>query len=217
VQGVTRIIAGFAGSLPLAVPRSGTRPTSDRVREAIFSALDARGGLDELRVLDLYAGSGALGLESLSRGAAAVTLVEKHAAAAGVIRRNLATVLGARPKPPRAKAGEAGSGSAGAGGSGAPRAEVVTQTVQAYLRGTPVVAGAGFDVVFIDPPYELSEAELAEDLAALAPLLDPEAVVLVERGSRTPEPSWPAGLALDRSKSYGDTVLWWASPAVPAS
>jgi 16S rRNA (guanine966-N2)-methyltransferase len=199
VQGVTRIIAGFAGSLPLAVPRSGTRPTSDRVREAIFSALDARGGLDGLRVLDLYAGSGALGLESLSRGASVVTLVEKHAAAAGVIRKNTATVLGALPKASR--------------GSGAPRADVVTQAVQPYLRALPVVPGAGFDVVFIDPPYELPEADLAADLAALAPLLDPDAVVLVERSSRTPEPTWPAGLALDRTRSYGETVLWWASPA----
>ncbi|MCS5722414.1 16S rRNA (guanine(966)-N(2))-methyltransferase RsmD [Herbiconiux sp. CPCC 203407] len=195
---MTRIIAGFAGSLPLAVPRSGTRPTSDRVREAIFSALDARGGLDGLRVLDLYAGSGTLGLEALSRGAAVVTLVEKHAAAAGVIRKNAATVLGALPKA--------------SGGSSAPRADVVTQAVQPYLRALPVVPGAGFDVVFIDPPYELPEAELADDLTTLAPLLDPDAVVLVERSSRTPEPTWPAGLALDRTRSYGETVLWWASP-----
>ncbi|MFB2584476.1 16S rRNA (guanine(966)-N(2))-methyltransferase RsmD [Herbiconiux liukaitaii] len=194
---MTRIIAGFAGSLPLAVPRSGTRPTSDRVREAIFSALEARGGVDGLRVLDLYAGSGALGLEALSRGAATVTLVEKHPAAAKVIRQNLATVLGAAAR-----------------GAGAPRAQVAVQTVQAFLRATPVVVGAGFDVVFIDPPYELTEAELAEDLAALAPLLDPEAAVLVERSSRTPEPTWPPTLALDRTRSYGDTALWWASPTL---
>ncbi|MFB2581437.1 16S rRNA (guanine(966)-N(2))-methyltransferase RsmD [Herbiconiux sp. P15] len=196
---MTRIIAGFAGSLPLAVPRSGTRPTSDRVREAIFSALEARGGVDGLRVLDLYAGSGALGLEALSRGAATVTLVEKHPAAAKVIRQNLATVLGAAAR-----------------GAGAPRAQVAVQTVQAFLRATPVVAGAGFDVVFIDPPYELTEAELVEDLAALAPLLDPEAAVLVERSSRTPEPTWPPALTLDRTRSYGDTALWWASPTPTA-
>ena len=112
---MTRIVSGFAGSLTLRVPKNGTRPTSDRVREAIFSALDARDAITGLRVLDLYAGSGALGLESLSRGASVVTLVEKHAAAAGVIRKNTATVLGALPKASR--------------GSGAPRADVVTQAV----------------------------------------------------------------------------------------
>lgn len=89
----------------------------------------------------------------------------------------------------------------------------MTQAVLPYLRALPVVPGAGFDVVFIDPPYELPEGELAADLATLAPLLDPDAVVLVERSSRTPEPTWPAGLALDRTRSYGETVLWWASPS----
>jgi 16S rRNA (guanine966-N2)-methyltransferase len=197
VLSVTRIIAGFAGSLALAVPRSGTRPTSDRVREAIFSALEARGGLEGLRVLDLYAGSGALGLEAASRGAATVTLVEKNPAAARVARQNVSVVETAAKR--------AGTGLH-------PRVEVAVQAVAAYLRAAPVVAGAGFDVVFIDPPYDLGETELTETLSALRPLLDPEAVVLVERSSRSPEPAWPEGLELDRSKSYGETVLWWASP-----
>ncbi|WP_368499198.1 16S rRNA (guanine(966)-N(2))-methyltransferase RsmD [Herbiconiux sp. A18JL235] len=199
---MTRIIGGAAGSLTLSVPRSGTRPTSDRVREAIFSALDARGGLDGLRVLDLYAGSGALGLEALSRGAASVTLVERNAGAARVARQNAATV-------------ERAVRSTGAAAADAPPARVVVaaQAVQQFLRGLPVVPGAGFDVVFLDPPYELDETELAADLELLVPLLDPDAVVLVERSSRSPEPRWPGGLALDRTKAYGETVLWWASPA----
>lgn len=192
---MTRIIAGFAGSLALAVPKSGTRPTSDRVREAIFSALEARGGLDGTRVLDLYAGSGALGLEAASRGAASVVLVEKHPAAARVAKANAGVVQRA------------------AGRSAALRIEVAMQAADAYLRGAPVVAGAGFDVVFLDPPYELGEAELGEALDALVPLLAPDAAVLVERSSRSPEPAWPAALELDRQKSYGETVLWWASPA----
>ncbi|MFB2597554.1 16S rRNA (guanine(966)-N(2))-methyltransferase RsmD [Herbiconiux sp. P17] len=190
-----RIIAGFAGSLSLAVPRSGTRPTSDRVREAIFSALEARGGLGGLRVLDLYAGSGALGLEAASRGAASVVLVEKNPAAARIARQNAEMVTRAAARDAR------------------PRVDVPVQAVLPYLRAAPVVEGAGYDVVFIDPPYELSEAELTEALTALAPLLAPDATVLVERSSRTPEPTWPAGLTLDRTKAYGETVLWWASPA----
>ncbi|TAJ50013.1 MAG: 16S rRNA (guanine(966)-N(2))-methyltransferase RsmD [Herbiconiux sp.] len=193
---MTRIISGFAGSLPLAVPRSGTRPTSDRVREAIFSALESRGGLGGLRVLDLYAGSGALALEAVSRGAAEAVLVEKNAAAAGVARKNAGVLTAAATKAKLPF----------------PRISVSSQAVLPYLRGTPVVAGAGFDVVFIDPPYELPDAELTEALAALAPLLAPDATVLVERSTRTPEPAWPTGLELDRTKAYGETALWWASP-----
>ncbi|WP_440708759.1 16S rRNA (guanine(966)-N(2))-methyltransferase RsmD [Herbiconiux sp. YIM B11900] len=196
---MTRIIAGAAGSLALAVPRSGTRPTSDRVREAIFSALEARGGLEGLRVLDLYAGSGALALEAVSRGAVEAVLVEKNAAAARIARQNAGTVTAAIAKSRR--------------GSTPARVTVAVQAVQPYLRAQPIVPGAGFDVVFIDPPYEQSEDELAEALTALVPLLADEASVLVERSSRSPEPAWPAGITLDRRKSYGETTLWWAVPA----
>jgi 16S rRNA (guanine966-N2)-methyltransferase len=195
VLSVPRIIAGFAGSLSLTVPRSGTRPTSDRVREAIFSALEARGGLEGLSVLDLYAGSGALGLEAVSRGAASVVLVEKNPAAARIARQNAEMVTRAAARDAR------------------PRVDVPVQAVLPYLRAVPVVVGAGYDVVFIDPPYELPETELTDALTALVPLLAPDATVLVERSSRTPEPTWPAGLTLDRTKAYGETVLWWAAPA----
>jgi 16S rRNA (guanine966-N2)-methyltransferase len=195
VQGVTRIIAGFAGSLTLAVPRSGTRPTSDRVREAIFSALEARGGLDGLTVLDLYAGSGALALEAISRGAATALLVEKNAAAAVIAKKNAARVIAAAAPDAR------------------PRVEVVTQAVLPRLRASAAVAGAGYDVVFLDPPYDLTDAELTETLAALVPLLAPDATVLVERSTRSPEPAWPSGLELDRTRAYGETALWWATPA----
>lgn len=187
---VTRIIAGYAGSLTLRVPKSGTRPTSDRVREAIFSALESRDAIHGATVLDLYAGSGALGLEAASRGASAVVLVERSAQAATVAKRNASAVTAAA----RSKA---------------PSVTVVTQAVRSYLeRG-----GVRAHLVFIDPPYELSEADLAADLEQLVPLLDADAVVVVERSSRTPEPSWPAGLAPERRKDYGETVVWWASPA----
>lgn len=192
---MTRIISGAAGSLRLEVPKSGTRPTSDRVREAIFSTLDSWGFTDGTRVLDLYAGSGALGLEALSRGAIEVALVERHAQAAQVASRNAKKVLAAI------------SGS----GSTIPRVEVLRQSVQGFLDAAPTAAL--WDVALLDPPYDLGEGELAANLAALAPILTPDAAVLVERDARSPEPSWPDGLTLVRKKAYGDTVLWWAERA----
>ncbi|WP_449277524.1 RsmD family RNA methyltransferase [Leucobacter sp. GX24907] len=209
---MTRIIAGAAGSLRLEVPKSGTRPTSDRVREAIFSALESWGLLDGSRVLDLYAGSGALGLEAASRGAAEVVLIERHAQAAQVAQRNTRTVLGAFTR-----------GSSGSSGP-APRIEVVRQSVQGYLDGNASVdrsrgqvqrdpGVAHWDVVLLDPPYDLGEVELTANLAAIVPLLGEGAVVLVERSSRSPEPALPAGLVPLRSKRYGETALWWYEPS----
>jgi len=186
---VTRIIGGFAGSLRVDVPKSGTRPTSDRVREAIFSALDVRGQVEGARVLDLYAGSGALGLEAASRGAARVVLVDK--ATGAVMRGNVAKVAKARREPVDVV--------------------VAAQPVHSYLLG----AAGPFDVVFLDPPYDLETGDLVRDLELLLPLLSEDAVVVVERSSRDPEPAWPAGLELDRRKDYGDTALYWLQPAAP--
>lgn len=200
---MTRIIAGHAGSLRLEVPKAGTRPTSDRVREAIFSALESWGVLDGARVLDLYAGSGALGLEAASRGAGDVTLVEKHPQAAQVASRNTRTVLAAW--------GRAG------GGSSAPRITVERQSVQSFLdRDSALGASALWDVVLIDPPYDLGEAELTANLEALVPRLAEDAVVLVERSSRSPKPTLPEGLLPLRDKKYGETALWWCEPAQSA-
>ncbi|HEU5223544.1 MAG TPA: 16S rRNA (guanine(966)-N(2))-methyltransferase RsmD [Candidatus Lumbricidophila sp.] len=185
---MTRIISGFAGSLALKVPKAGTRPTSDRVREAIFSSLDAIDAIHGARVLDLYAGSGALGLEALSRGAATVTLVERGKDAADICRANTRAVLaGVRDRTP----GEV---------------RVEHRSVRLFLEG----AAGAWDLVFIDPPYDLDEAALAGDLALLAPLLADDAMVMVERSSRSPEPSWPTGIALERRRDYGETTLWWA-------
>ena len=181
---MTRIIAGFAWSITIAVPGSGTRPTSDRVREALFSALDARDAIDGMRVLDLYAGTGALGLESASRGAAHVTLVDKSIATA---RKNAARVLDMAP--------------AGA------RPEIATsgQSVQAFLDE----ARAFWDLAFLDPPYELSTSDLERNLASLVPRLSPDALVIVERSTRSAAPELPEGLELERRKDYGDTALYW--------
>ncbi len=196
---MTRIIAGFAGSIALKTPGAGTRPTSDRVREAIFSALEARGVIEGARVLDLYAGSGALGLEAASRGAAFVRLVERGGAGTTVCRSNSAAVLARAP-----------------GGSSL-RIEVSGRLVQSFLTSNPET----WDLVFLDPPYDLAEVELAGNLASLASRLETDAVLCLERGSRSPEPTWPPGIELDRRTVYGDTTLWWARavgmPGGPAS
>ena len=190
---MTRIIAGFAGSLRLQVPRFGTRPTSDRVREAIFSALEARDAIDGARVLDLYAGSGALGLEAASRGAAHVTLVDRVYGASKIAQTNTAKVRAAAPR------------------GVSPEIVVSSQPVQSFLGG----ALGTWDVVFLDPPYELGGLELVHNLEALVARLAQDAVVIVERSSRDRAPEWPDGLALDRRKDYGDTALYWLSPAAP--
>ncbi len=181
-------MSGFAGSLSLLVPKSGTRPTSDRVREAIFSALEARGAIAGARVLDLFAGSGALGLEAASRGAAAVTLVERDGNAASVARSNAALVLKSAAANPR------------------PRLDVVTQAVAPWLAAAK---GSAWDLVFVDPPYDLPEAELADVLAGIAPVLAPDGELVVERSTRSPEPTLPEGLLLDRTKRYGETAVHW--------
>lgn len=184
---VTRIIAGYAGSLTLKVPSAGTRPTSDRVREAIFSSLQARDLIDGARVLDLYAGSGALGLEAASRGAAEVLLVERSHAAVQVCKANARLVEQRAPR------------------GASPSIRVSGKPVQSYLTSTP----GQWDLVFIDPPYELGGVELDHVLAALVPRLAADAVVVLERSSRTPVPAWPAGLELERRSDYGETAIFW--------
>ena len=186
---MTRIIGGFAGSLTLTVPASGTRPTSDMVREAIFSALQARDAISGARVLDLYAGSGALGLEAASRGAASVSLVDNSSAAASACRRNAAHILKAAPR------------------GVAPKVDVSASPVQAFVGG----ARQFWDIVFLDPPYELANADVSKNLEVLLPRLAPDAVVVLERGSRHPAPELPDGLEVDRTKTYGDTTLYWIS------
>ncbi|WP_026316141.1 16S rRNA (guanine(966)-N(2))-methyltransferase RsmD [Actinokineospora enzanensis] len=181
---MTRIVAGAAGGRRLDVPPRGTRPTADRVREALFSALEAALDLDGARVLDLYAGSGALGLEALSRGAALATLVESDRAAVAVLRRNADTV-------------------------GLPGVDIRQATVDRVLATAPA---APYDLVFADPPYALADADLTRVLTALAAgWLAPDATVVVERSTRTGDPGWPADLVADRSKRYGETTLHWAA------
>lgn len=187
---MTRIISGRAGGLRLATPSGATtRPTSDRVREALFSRLEHLDVVSGARVLDLYAGSGALGLEAASRGATSVLLVEANAAAAKVTRANASTL-------------------------GLPGVTVRHTTVQRALTSK---GAEPHTLVFLDPPYDLAEAELGADLAALVDhgWLAPEALVVVERSSRTPEPRWPEGLEPEGERRYGETKIWFAAPVTP--
>jgi 16S rRNA (guanine966-N2)-methyltransferase len=185
---VTRIIAGAAGGIRLDVPASGTRPTSERVREAMFGSLESAGAIDDARVLDLYAGSGALGLEALSRGASTADLVEKGPAAAGIATRNADRVARV---------------------CGNATARVHRGAVHTYLGR----ATGPFDLVFIDPPYDLTDADLRAALELLRPTLAPDALVVVERGKRSAEPDWAAaGLERVRARTYGDTTVFWAEP-----
>jgi 16S rRNA (guanine966-N2)-methyltransferase len=188
---MSRIIAGVAGGIGLAsVPGDKTRPTTDRVKEALFSRLDSYGVLAGARVLDLFAGSGALGVESASRGAAEVDLVEQSEKAAGVCRKNAELVNKAL---------------------GRTVVRVSRTGVQTFLDR--LHSHDRWDLVLMDPPYPLPEGELAEVLGTVAPRLAEGAVVVVERSSRSPEPRWPDGLERFAEKKYGETRLWYAEPA----
>ncbi len=189
---MTRIIAGGARGIRLDVPAHGTRPTSDRVRESLFAGIEATGALSDARVLDLYAGSGALGLEAVSRGAASADLVERGRPAAAIARENTARVEKALGRTSVAR--------------------VHAVPVDAFLRG----ATGLYDVALLDPPYELGEDELAVTLGFLLPRLDGQALVVLERSRRSAEPAWPEGLERIRDRVYGDTAIWWAQPS-PAS
>jgi 16S rRNA (guanine966-N2)-methyltransferase len=193
---MTRIVAGTLGGRRLVVPRGDTtRPTSDRVREALFSRLEHLDVLRGAHVLDLYAGSGALGLEAASRGAGRVVLVDAARRVASVAERN---------------GRELGLGSA---------VRVLGDRVErVLLAGTdPGGAGDRFDLVLLDPPYDLAEQVLADVLQLLVThrWLAPDALVVVERSTRSPEPVWPGGLRALHPRRYGETTLWFAEVPEP--
>lgn len=181
---MTRIVGGQARGRHLAVPPRGTRPTSDRAREALFNTLRSELALDGARVLDLFAGSGAVGLEALSRGAAATVFIESDRRAAAVLAENVATL-------------------------GLPGAVVRRLSVESYL-GAPG-ADEPFDLVFADPPYALSAGSVANTLQLLVDFdwLSAEAVVVIERSSRDPEPLWPTEIKAIKQRRYGEGSLWY--------
>ncbi len=178
---MTRIIAGVHRGRRLQVPAGqDTRPTSDRAREGLFSSLQSLLDLAGARVLELYAGSGALGLEARSRGAGPVTLVERDPAALAAIRAN-AALLGED-------------------------VEVVAADALTFLTRPPQ-DGRPYDLILADPPYALGVEGL---LGVLAPWVLPGGVVVLERASRGPEPAWPDGLAAIRSRRYGEATVHYA-------
>jgi 16S rRNA (guanine966-N2)-methyltransferase len=178
---MTRVIAGAAGGRRLKVPPSGVRPTGDRAREGLFNSLGSLLDLDGARVLDLYAGSGALGLEALSRGAAEVVFVESGPRVLPVLRANLAAV-------------------------GLPGGRVIAGSVPTVLAGP---APTPFDVVLADPPYATAVEEVFGVLRALVAgrWLADGAVVVVERSSREEPWEWPTPLAGLRDRRYGEALL----------
>jgi 16S rRNA (guanine(966)-N(2))-methyltransferase RsmD len=183
---MTRIVAGTLGGRRLsAPPGAGTRPTSDRVREALFSSLESMLDLDGARFADLYAGSGAVGLEALSRGAAHVLLVESDPRAARVIRDNVAALRAT------------------------PAARLVTGRVATVLAEPP--DGGPYDVVFADPPYAVGDDDVAAMLTALVrgDWLAPDAVVVLERATRGGPPPPVEGVTSGRRRRYGETTLWY--------
>lgn len=166
----------------MAVPKVGTRPTTDRVREAIFSRLDHADALRGSRVLDLFAGSGALGLESLSRGAAEATFVEAATPAVRVVEGNIK---------------ELGVGT---------RATVVRERVMPFLERSTKT----FTLAFLDPPYDIADGDLGAVIEALAPRLELGAAVVLEASTRKHPPEWPRGFQLVQSKAYGETTVHFA-------
>lgn len=188
---MTRIIAGLAGGRRLVtLPGRATRPTTDRAREGLFGTVTSiLGGLDGASVLDLYAGSGAVGLEALSRGAAHVLLVEADPRAARVIRENIEAV-------------------------GLDGARLVADPVLRVLARGPDGARLS-NFVFADPPYAAGDEELAGVLGTLvsAGWLAAGALVVVERSTRSGPVAWPAGYESERSRRYGEATLWYGLAA----
>ncbi len=183
---MTRIIGGEAGGRRLRTPAGdSTRPTADRVREALFSTVEALlGTLAGRRFLDVYAGSGAVGLEARSRGAAQVVLVEHDTGAARLIRSNARAL-------------------------GLDEVSVIVARAERVAAHDP--PGGRFDVAFFDPPYDLAASRLAEALAGLVAdsWLAPDALVVVERSRRDAAWQWPDGVQPVRARRYGETMLWY--------
>ena len=190
---MTRIISGLAGSIKLASPAKVTRPTSDRIRESIFAMLESRDLIEGASVLDLYAGTGALALEAVSRGASRAVMVERDGKAAAVCVANLKSVQKSLEKADV----EA-------------NIRVVNKSSQSFVAN---VSPNEYSLVFMDPPYEVSNAEVEAILKALAPSLSPQVTVVLERSSRGEKPNLEPEYELKETKNYGDTVVYWLTIA----
>ncbi len=178
---MTRVVAGHAKGRRLQVPSAGTRPTSDRAREALFSRLEAWQAVKHARVLDLFGGSGALALEALSRGAQSAVVVDSSPHAVRVVKNNV-RVTGFQSQT-----------------------TVVTSPAQRFVRkdqGT-------YDLLFLDPPYDMDEESLAEILRLLAPRVSAEATLVIERPTAAPAPTLPTTLFTLSSRKQGAGRIWF--------
>jgi 16S rRNA (guanine966-N2)-methyltransferase len=191
---VTRVIAGAARGRRLAVPPgTHTRPTSDRAREGLFSTLESlRRSLRGARVLDLYAGSGAVGIEALSRGAAKALFVESDKRTVAVLRANVAATR-----------------LAGGSIAAMPVERLLGQAAYGARYDPPY--DPPYDIVFLDPPYIVSDSTVAAALTAglVNGWIAGDGIVVVERATRGGEFSWPTGFVADRSRRYGEATLWY--------
>ncbi len=188
-----RIIAGRAKGRSIDAVASATRPTSDRAREALFSTLTSEfGELDGLHVLDLYAGTGAIALEALSRGASLVHAVEKDESAAKAIESNYENLKSAQC-------------------SGI--FHLYTMGVHRFLQDKAQVQ---YHFIYIDPPYDVDDIDVTETLIQLVSggFLHPQALIAVERNSRVRELLWPDGLERVREKNYGQATIFYGSPTL---
>ena len=182
---MSRIIGGIVGSLRLKGPAKATRPTSDRVKESVFSILESMDVIEGSVVVDLFAGTGALGLEAASRGAKTVTLVEKDRAAAGVCKENIALV-------------EAGLRN----GDEQTSISLKQELAEKYLKSAPHA-----DLIFVDPPYEFSNSDISKLLDKIA--LSPGVIIVLERSSKSQAPDLTKSLSILREANYGDTVVYF--------
>ncbi|RBP67945.1 16S rRNA (guanine966-N2)-methyltransferase [Brevibacterium sanguinis] len=190
-----RIIAGAHKGCRLVTPGgANTRPTSDRVKESLFSMLDGYGVVAAANVLDLFAGSGGLGLEAMSRGAAEADFVDSAAASARAIGAN-AQKMGV--------------------GHSVRIHTVDVITFLAGLRGRGAEDERVFDLVFMDPPYPLGEDAVTQTLGLVSGLLDEESIVVLERSTRSPEPTMPSGLEIFRTKAFGETTIHFVQLVAP--
>ncbi|EEH64240.1 RNA methyltransferase, RsmD family [Gleimia coleocanis DSM 15436] len=183
---MTRIVAGNFRGRKLSVPASGTRPTSERVREALFSRLETWDELQDAKVLDLFAGSGALGIEAVSRGAAQATLVDFGAAAVTCCKANVAA-------------------------TGKPAQFQVLRADAVKFANNPGMGN--YTLVFLDPPYDFPAKQMIQVLEGLRSHLVDNALLVVETSTRTAEPTWPADYVLESSRDWGETRAWFVTYA----
>lgn len=185
---MSRIISGLAGSIRLATAASGTRPTSDRVKESVFGALEAMDAIEDAEVLDLFAGTLALGLEALSRGAAGLVAIEKNRTALEVCLRNASLV-----------------GTALNSAGRRPPMEIKLTDSFSYLKSTPKT----FDLIFADPPYNLAPDQVELLLALCAEVLNPDGVFVLEQSGKVEELEVPENLEFEKRREYGDTAVFF--------